>query len=61
VPRVAPIFFLILILIFKLFMPRVMSVLCYVSSQYDDMCQVIIWISIWSTYLLFWFHFSLFL
>jgi len=28
-------------------MSRVTSILCHVSNQYAETCQIIIWISIW--------------
>jgi len=33
-------------------MPRVTSVVCHMSIWYDDTCQINVWISIWSSYLL---------
>jgi len=33
-------------------MPHVMFVVCHVSILYGDTCQIIVWISIWSSYLL---------
>jgi len=36
-------------------MLRVTFIVCHVSIQYDDTCQIIVWISIWFSYLFIWF------
>jgi len=56
----APCFFDFFLFYFlKLFILRVTSILCHVSSQ-GDTCQVIVGISIWFIYFLFWLYFSQF-